>query len=594
MIDLSLKQTTLVDLVINRAAEIPETIAFNFLTDGENQSVVTSYAELDEHARAIAAALQSLKASGKQVLLVFPPGLEYIKGFFGCLFAGAVAVPTYPPDLMRIERSMPRFLSIIRDAQPFMALTTGPILAIAQMLADQYPELKKLEWCSVDSLIADSGAVRFWSKPEIDANSLAFLQYTSGSTSQPKGVMLTYGNLMNQLEVVRHAFDYKEYWAQTVFWLPFYHDMGLIGGILGSIYFGMTNLLLSPLDFLQRPFRWLQAISRTRATISGGPNFAYELCIRKISQAQKETLDLSSWTLAFNGAEPVRAETLERFTRVFEPYGFCPEAFYPCYGLAEATLLATGVERKQRPFILTIHEQALARHEVIPAEIDQPDHIQLVSCGKTWLDHQVVIVDPETLQPILPNEMGITSVGEIWFSGPCVAQGYWNRPEETQRTFLARLPGYSEHFLRTGDYGFVCQGELFVTGRVKDLIIIDGLNHYPQDIELTVEKCHPGLRPGGIAAFSIDVIGQEQLVVVAEVTRGTVLSELAQRDRVDIQPEKIMQAIRKAVSAAHDLAVYQVVLIKSGSIPKTSSGKIQRHACKIGYLNGTLEMWQES
>jgi acyl-CoA synthetase (AMP-forming)/AMP-acid ligase II len=337
----------------------------------------------------------------------------------------------------------------------------------------------------------------------------------------------------------------------------------------------------------------LQAISRTRASISGGPNFAYELCIRKISQAQKETLDLSSWNLAFNGAEPVRAETLERFARAFGSCGFHPEAFYPCYGLAEATLLATGVERKKRPFIITIQESAMARHLVIPAEIDQPDHIQLVSCGRTWLDHQVIIVDPETLQPILPNEMGITSVGEIWFSGPCVAQGYWNRPEETQRTFFAQIPGYSERFLRTGDFGFIYQGELFVTGRMKDLIIIDGLNHYPQDIELSVEKCHPGLRPGGVAAFSVDINGQEQLVVVAEVYRGNVLSELAQREGVDTQPETIVQAIRRTISAAHDLSVYQVVLIKSGNITKKSSGKIQRHACKIGYLNGTLEMWHE-
>ncbi len=397
---------------------------------------------------------------------------------------------------------------------------------------------------------------------------------------------------MHQLEMICQSFDLRIESDNVVSWLPFYHDMGLIGGILGTLYIGGTNTLMSPLDFLQRPLRWLQAITRTKATISGGPNFAYELCARKVTAAQKENLDLSSWEVAFNGAEPVRADTLQRFAQAFEVCGFRPQSFYPCYGLAEATLLVSGGKRYQSPTVLNLNPDALACHQVVLVEESEPDALRLVGCGHAWLGQKIVIVDPDNLTPCPEDENGVTSVGEIWVTGQSIAQGYWNRPDESERTFYARLPGFEGRFLRTGDLGFLKHAELFVTGRIKDMIIIDGLNHYPQDIESTIEKCHPAVRPGCSAAFSVDVDGEEQLVVVAEVARANQLVELASQFQVDNSPEEIVQSIRKSISNQHDLRAYQVILLKPGSVPKTSSGKIQRHACKAGYLGGTLEIWK--
>jgi acyl-CoA synthetase (AMP-forming)/AMP-acid ligase II len=583
---------TMIDMLHQRVGQHPEKLAFEFLLDGENQTASLSYGELDLQARAIAATLQNLNIVGERVLLLFPPGLDYITAFWGCQYAGAIAVPTYPPDVTRLERSMPRFISIVNNAQPRVVLTTSPILALTQFLIAQFPELQGVHWLATDNLAKDASASTSWKYPDVNPDSLSFLQYTSGSTAEPKGVMLTHGNLIHQLEAIGYAFDLQGGLDRAVFWLPFYHDMGLIGGILGSLYFGLTATLMSPLDFLQRPLRWLQAITRVKASVSGGPNFAYELCVRKVTPAQKETLDLSSWNLAFNGAEPVRMDTLKRFAKAFEPCGFRLENFYPCYGLAEATLLVAGGGRCRGPVILDVRSDALARHQVLPGKSDQEGVNHLVGCGRAWLEHKIMIVDPETLTPCLEDENGNTSVGEIWFAGPSVAQGYWMRPEESERTFYAHLPGVEDRFLRTGDLGFVKGGELFVTGRIKDMIIIDGLNHYPQDIELTIEKCHPALRPGCSAAFSVEHAGQERLVVVAEVARGSHLEELAQQESVDMSAEAIIQVIRKAISNQHDLRTQDIVLLKPGSVSKTSSGKIQRHACKAGYIAGTLELWK--
>jgi acyl-CoA synthetase (AMP-forming)/AMP-acid ligase II len=581
----------------------PKVVGFNYLLDGETEQAALTFGELDRQARIVAAKLQSLEAAGERALLLYAPGLDYITAFFGCLFAGTVAVPTYPPDVTRLERTLPRFLSIIESAQPKIALTTRPILDMAQMLLRQYPGLQEITWLATDDLAAASPdsdrLLQAWQNPDVDADSLAFLQYTSGSTAAPKGVMLTHGNLLHNMRAICDAFGIVSEKDSAMFWLPFYHDMGLIGGVLAPIYCGVTNTLMSPLDFLQRPLRWLQAISRTHATVSGGPNFAYDLCVRKVRPEQKAELDLSSWRLAFNGAEPIRAGTFNRFTDAFAECGFRKEAFFPCYGLAEATVFVSGIEREDSPLVLHLEAGELANGRVVTssaqasADLEDDSEVRsLVGCGWTRTDHNVVIVDPEELVPCEEDEPGTTAIGEIWVSGPSIARGYWDLPQESQRVFSAKLDGDPvTHYMRTGDLGFIKDGQLFIAGRLKDLIIIDGLNHYPQDIELTVENCHPALRPGCSAAFSTEINNRERLVIVAEIARSNKLKTLQEETDLAIDAGAIERVVRGAVASNHDLRVQDVLLLKPGTVPKTSSGKIQRHASKQGYLEGTLEIW---
>ena len=561
--------STLIELLRWRALRQPGQLAYIYLLDGETTEAQLTYHELDERARAIGTHLQSLGAAGERALLLYPPGLDYVTAFFGCLYAGLIAVPAYPP---RLNRPMPRLQTMVSDAQVSVALTTPQILASLESRFDHLPDLKALHWLSTDN-IANAQA-EAWQMPTISANSLAFLQYTSGSTATPRGVMLTHANLLHNLRQIQACFETTSD-SQGVFWLPLYHDMGLIGGMLEALYCGGTSTLMSAVDFLQRPVRWLQAISRVRASISGGPNFAYELCIDKITPEERATLDLSCWQLAFSGAEPIRSETLDRFAETFAPCGFRREAFYPCYGLAEGTLIVSGGAKAALPVVRKFSAGALEQRQIVETASTDPAGRTMVSCGRSLSDQQIVIVDPEQLTECPPDR-----IGEIWVSGDSVAQGYWNQPAATAQTFQARLAGTGRGpFLRTGDLGFLQQGELFVTGRLKDLIIIRGRNHYPQDIELTVEQSHPVLRAGGGAAFSIDLAGEERLVVAQEVERHYRNADLTE----------VIQTIRQAVAAEHDLQVYAVVLLKTGSIPKTSSGKIQRHACRAGFLDKSLE-----
>ncbi|HTU24479.1 MAG TPA: aminotransferase class I/II-fold pyridoxal phosphate-dependent enzyme, partial [Pirellulales bacterium] len=437
---------------------------------------------------------------------------------------------------------------------------------------DQTPDLKKVGWVSTDEL--PRGLAGEWREPDVHGDTLAFLQYTSGSTGVPKGVMLTHANLMHNSALIAYAFEHTRSGA-GVFWLPSYHDMGLIGGILQPLYIGQNSMLFSPMSFLQRPFRWLQAISRYRFTISGGPNFAYDLCVDKTTPEQRATLDLSSWRLAFNGAEPVRAETIDRFSEAFEPCGFRREAFYPCYGMAESTLIITGGFKSAQPVIRTIDTKALENNQVLDALADEEGAQNLVGCGSVLLDQRLIIANPYNMTKAADDQ-----VGEIWVAGPSVAQGYWNRPELTEQIFRAHLQDTGEGpFLRTGDLGFLKDGELFVTGRLKDLIIIRGHNYYPQDIEHTAGKSHARLRSGQGAAFAVEVEGRQRLVLIYEVER---------RQQRELEP--VFEAVRREVAAEHDLPVDAIVLIKAGSIPKTSSGKIQRHACRRAFLDGTLEI----
>jgi acyl-CoA synthetase (AMP-forming)/AMP-acid ligase II len=586
--------STFVDLLHWRATQQPARRAYTFLSGGESDEVHLTYGELDRLARAIGALLQAQDMSGQRALLLYPPGIEYIAAFLGCLYAGVIAVPVYPPNPVRLDRTLPRLRSIVLDACPAVVLTTTPIHSLAGALAAHDPAFQRLRWLATDALVGDRAAD--WRDPEVQGDTLAFLQYTSGSTSTPKGVMVSHGNLLRNEALIQRAFELTKE-SLLVGWLPLYHDMGLIGNVLQPLYTGFPCVLMSPVDFLQHPFRWLQAISRYRATISGGPNFAYDLCVRKITPEQRATLDLRSWSVAFNGAEPIRCETLKRFGATFAACGFRAESLFPCYGLAEATLFVSGGPKSAPPVLHPVLGAALERNQIVPASAGDPDARTIVGCGQTWPEQQIAIVDPESRRRCAPDQ-----VGEIWILGPSVTLGYWNQPEATEQTFQAYLADTAEGpFLRTGDTGFLAadghveEGELIVTGRIKDMILMDGRNLYPQDIELAVEQSHTAIRPGCCAAFSVDIDGQERLIVVAEVDRGYCRMEAhsvapaASADSLDLQ--EVYRVIRRAITAAHDVQTHDIVLLKTGSIPKTSSGKLQRHACRTGYLAGRLYRW---
>ncbi|HEY0782568.1 MAG TPA: AMP-binding protein, partial [Thermoanaerobaculia bacterium] len=495
---------------------------------------------------------------------------------FGCLYAGVVAVPAYPPRAN--DRRQERLAAIARDAEPRAILTTGAIvasLAGREGLAARLPELAAARFVATDELPASLGADR--DAPEPEPRSIAFLQYTSGSTATPKGVQVTHANLLANERMIGAAFGMSAE-SVVVGWLPLYHDMGLIGNVLQPLFCGGRCVLMSPVAFLQRPRRWLEAIARHRATTSGGPNFAYELCVRKVPPEDRRGLDLSSWTVAFNGAEPVRAATLARFAEAFAPCGFRREALYPCYGLAEATLFVTGGVRGREPRVLAVAGEALERNAVEAVALEAAGARELVSSGAPRLGQRVAIVDPDSREMV-----GDGRVGEVWVAGSSVAAGYWRQPEATERDFAARLLDGSGPFLRTGDLGFGWDGELFVTGRLKDLIIVRGRNCYPQDLERTAEEAHPRLRPGCGAAFAVESADgdpSERLVVVQEVER--------QVKAGSAEAAEIARAVRQAVAQEHEVPVHEVVLTRIGAVPKTSSGKVQRRATRQLYLDGEL------
>ncbi|MEL6911005.1 MAG: AMP-binding protein [Cyanobacteria bacterium J06648_1] len=559
----------LVELLQYRGRHQPSQTAYAFLQDGEIESERLTYQQLDQQARAIAAQLQALKLSGQRALLLYPPGLEFIPAFFGCLYASVVAVPAYPP---KKNHKLGRLRSIIADAQPEVVLAPKAILAKIQDCLSEAENLADLTYLATDEV--DLDLAQTWQAADITGDSLAFLQYTSGSTGTPKGVMVTHRNLLHNEKLIKTGMGHSE---KTVFvgWLPLFHDMGLVGNVLQPLYLGIPSVLMSPVAFLQKPIRWLQAISRYKATTSGGPNFAYDLCVQKIKPEECAELDLSSWTVAFNGAEPIRSETLAKFAQAFACCGFDSQAFYPCYGMAETTLFVSGSRQKISPVLREVDSTQLQQNAIAPAA-DRNNSQAVVGSGQTFVD-KMIIVDPESQTRCQPNQ-----VGEIWVADPSVAQGYWNRPEQTLQTFQARLADTGVGpWLRTGDLGFVQEGELFITGRIKDVIIIRGRNHYPQDIEQTIENSHPALRNSCGAAFAVEIDGNEQLVIAQEVERSYIR-------KLDV--DGVVAAIRKAVSEDHGLFVSGIVLLKTASIPKTSSGKIQRHACKQGFLADSLKV----
>ena len=563
--------SSLVELLRFRASIQPNDPAFVYLTDGVSSEVTFTYSELDRRARAVASWLQQRDMRGKRALLLYPPGLDFIAAFYGCLYAGATAVPIYPP---RRNRSMLRIQTIADNAEASLAMTTTDVLEHVGTVIDDTPNLKKIPWVATDRL--EAGIEDDWVDPQVGEDDFTFFQYTSGSTGQPKGVMLTHKNMLHNAMLIETGFEHTRS-CRGVFWLPSYHDMGLIGGVIEPVYCGCPNVMMSPLSFLQKPYRWLAAISRYKGTTSGGPNFAYDLCVKMVKPEQLETLDLSSWRVAFNGAEPVQAETLDRFAHKFEPCGFRYETFYPCFGLAEGTLFVTGGYRDRAPVVRSFDPDMLSAGKAVEAVAGTERSRSLVSSGREIIGQRVAIVDPETLKECSPGQ-----VGEIWTKSDSVAQGYWKNEAETERCFHAHIADTNEGpFLRTGDLGFKLDGELFVTGRIKDLMIVRGVNIYPQDVELTAQRVSPFLRLNNGGAFMIGDYQREKLVLVQEVEH---------KFKAETDAAQVFNQIREAIALEHEIPISAIALIRSGSLPKTSSGKVQRHACREAYLNGTLRL----
>jgi acyl-CoA synthetase (AMP-forming)/AMP-acid ligase II/acyl carrier protein len=564
------KSQNLVELLSRRAQQCGDKKAFGFVRTQDGDEARVTYGQLHAQAMAIAAELQTRTQPGDRAWLLFPPGLESIAAFFGCLYAGVVAVPLAPPRARRLSGSLK---AVLEASEPALVLTSSEHLEQAENLYGELPRLQRLPWLATDR-IPEERSER-WRAPDIGQGDLAFLQYTSGSTAAPKGVMLSHGNLLHNSSLIRAAFGTDQD-DTAVFWLPLYHDMGLIGGVIQPIYCGGTCVLLAPAAFLQRPRLWLETISSNRAAISGGPDFAYDVCARKIGPEERGGLDLSCWRIAFTGAEPIRAGTLRRFASAFAECGFRTTSFLPVYGLAEATLMVSGGPRGNPPAVVRADAATLSEHRIREAAEPQSSARDLVGSGACLPGQDVVIVDPDTSCPC-----GDDAVGEIWIRGASVAQGYFRQGEATEATFHGVLAESREGpYLRTGDLGFLRSGQLFVTGRLKDLIIIRGRNYYPEDIELTVEAAHASFRAGHCVAFSAEIKEQERLIVVQEI-------EPRQRS---VDGPAAFQEIRQAISSVHELETHSIVLAKAGAIPKTTSGKRRRAACRDLFLQGRLEM----
>ena len=560
---------TLVQLLQRRTAEQPERLAFRFLAAGETESDSLTNLGLDLRARAVGGEISSMSRPGDRAILLYPSGLDFVTGFFGCLYAGLVAVPAYPLDPARLPRTISRLETIIEDAEPSIALTDQASLELIKRLTVDHPQFARVRWIAMES-ISDDGAEK-WRCPDQEPDALAVIQYTSGSTTTPRGVMLSHRNIIENEEEFRNTFGYSH---ETTFvgWVPLAHDLGLFSHVVLPLYVGGLSVLMTPEAFIQNPLRWMKGVGRYPSVATHAPNFAYELSARRFTPAELASLDLSRLHTASLGGEPVRSETLDGFARTFGRCGFERNRFIASYGLAEATLLVSSA---RDPRVIHVNAEELARDRAVEEQRDGAPIRSLVSVGRPTPAQKIAIVDPQSGKECRPGQ-----VGEIWVSGPNVGLGYWRKPEDTHQTFRAFISGTKEGpFLRTGDLGFLDNSELFVTGRLKDVIILHGRNHYPQDFEFTVERCDGALRPGCTAAFAIDTGTVEGLVVVQEL-----------RDRSQPGFDNVIRKIRRGLFEEHGLKAHAIVLVPSGSVPKTSSGKIQRQACRSAYLSGALKI----
>ena len=558
---------SLVGLLARRAAEQPNDRAYVFVSDRGTEEAVLTFRQLHETAIALAERLTASAQPGERAILVFPPGIEFMVAFFGCLMAGMIAVPMMMP---RRNSARDASAAILANCTPALALTTSAF-ALRGDLRERFAQ-ENIRWIEVDP--NETAAVPP-GLPEPAPEDIAFLQYTSGSTSAPKGVMVTHANLLANLEMIRIALGNSKQ-STYVNWVPLYHDMGLILNALQALYVGAACVLMAPNAFMQRPLGWLRAISRYRAEVACGPNFGFDLCVSRYRGDQMEGVDLSSLRVALNGAEPVRADTIARFIETFAPHGFDPSATYPAYGMAEATLLISGGTRGGGHVVRSVSRAALQVHSAeAPADLD--DAQSVVGCGRALTGERIAVVEPESRMRLAADR-----IGEIWVGGANVARAYWRNDAASREELNAEITGEDGRWLRTGDLGFLdLSGELFVTGRIKDLIIIRGINHYPQDIERTVQLQDGALRENCGAAFSVpDEDGEESLVVVQEVERTA---------RHSIDTAEIRGQIREAIADSHELSARHIALIRPGALPKTTSGKIQRKLARRLWLDGGFE-----
>jgi len=594
-------KNTLIDILQQRAKTEPNNNAYTFIAGNGAELNNLNYQELKQESLSIAATIQkkyplaehqeSSITQQPRLLLLYPPGLEFISAFYGCLMSGKVAVPAAPLDLLRVDRTLPRLLAILDNSGASTILTTEKIHAeilnlcskikneqvANNSVANTFMDLiSTINWIITDQEV--DGHYKEWQAPNIKPSDLAFLQYTSGSTSMPKGVMISHSNIMHNLEVIHNVAQQNQD-SCFVSWLPMYHDMGLIGSVFYPLYIGFHCVQMSAISFLKRPIRWFDAINKYQATITAAPNFAYELCLNKIDIESNKTLDLSSLDLVLSGAEPIRAQVIKAFANKFSGIGLTPQSVLPSYGLAESTCAVSGkiklTENSFKRFNKDDFEKGVVTEQLTNTSTNgEIPSVELISCGPPLPSVKLIIVDPTTMQPCAANH-----IGEVWLASNSIAQGYWQLPIESKQNFALTLPNDNNPmYLRTGDLGFLFDGQLFITGRIKDLIIISGLNYYPQDIELSVEQSHPEVRSGCSVAISIDKQEHTALYIVAEV-----------RAKARELSNEIKEAIRRKVNAEHSIFIEDIFLIQPGSINKTSSGKLQRNACKQDIVSHRLK-----
>lgn len=567
------------DYLYQHALSKPDDVAFRFLNESQSAEEI-SFKKLWLDSYAIANFISKHASTGDRVLLLYPSGLAYVKAFFGCLIAGVIAVPLYPP---RKNKKSARISSVVKSCNAHIALTTTHELPIIKECWNKNNKFAaELVFYSTDNIFLENKEVLKYDSSL--SGTPAFLQYTSGSTGDPKGVIISHENIMANVKLLSITSSANN---RDVFvnWLPLFHDLGLVTTILLPVWLGVCSILMPPTTFIVNPIRWLKAISFYRGTACGAPNFAYDLCVSKISNEDLLSLDLSCWRIAYNAAEPVKAETLEHFSEKFSVCGFKNSSFYPSYGMAEATAFINGGKVSEKPKVEYIDKKKHVglQHQKVNHESELTNIV--VSCGSSSVEapHDIKIVDPRTNTQLSDGE-----VGEIWFSGPSVSSGYWQLEKASKETFGQRIAGETKNakeYLRTGDYGVMWQGELYVTGRIKDLIILNGINHYPQDIEASVVKAHESVRPGFNAAFCLVEDGCEKLAIVTEIER-----EYFRR----ISPDTVINSISQQIFNDHQVKADYVVLLKPHKIPTTSSGKIQRNKTKMLLKSGELNFLAHS
>jgi acyl-CoA synthetase (AMP-forming)/AMP-acid ligase II len=581
---------TIIDFLKDRATRNANDLVFRFMDNGELDGPITewTFSELYHRSVGVAEDLVERGLKGSSVLLAFPPGLDFVKAFFGCLLAQVRAVPVPLPN-PHSKNPLGRILNTARACGAATVLTNQQLAEMAATMGGELP----LSFTAVTDRVATD-----WAGPRAEMDDVAYLQFTSGSTGHPKGVAVSHANAVANIRVMGQMLR-LEPTKPAMVWAPHYHDLCLVGHVLGPVHYGYESTLMSPMEFLLKPVRWLRAMSHYKVANTACPNFGYEYSARRIKPEDCEGLDLSHWVVAGNGGEPVLEQTMEKFTRKFGPYGFRPQTFMPTYGMAESVLFVAGLKPlSQPPKVFSLSATDLEMHTVRILADNETGGRNVVSCGKPGSDHRVIAVDPVTLTRSNPNQ-----VGELWVQGPSVPSGYWGLPEESAATFEGRLADTNEGpFLRTGDLGFVADGEIYVTGRLKDLIIIAGRNHYPGDIELTVQGSGAPVRLGACVAISERVNGVEELVIIAEVDERRLPAEAPadapaggpETETIDAFWASAAKTVKGAVSEGHGLSIRAVVFVAPRSLEKTSSGKPRRQHYRKLLRKGDLAVLHES